>query len=266
MMIVFLRVHVSIQYQVNSTHLYESFYSLTSPTRQLTTHIHDIIRSTLPQLDLDDIFSSQDSIAVELHRSLNGSMNQYGYMIHHSLITKINPNEHVKASMNEMEASKREREAMPQKAEAVRIRLVKDAEGRAERAYLNGIGVARERKAIAMGMKDVASSVVSSQQGGVDADDIIDDQQKKVLNTKSVMDLLLLTQYMDVLTDLNGRRRRYDKNDDDTDTVGEEEEGGSSSLFLTHMPETVSQLSESVRECFGSATCDTVRVDNLLDL
>ena len=265
MMIVFLRVHVSIQYQVNSTHLYESFYSLTSPTRQLTTHIHDIIRSTLPQLDLDDIFSSQDSIAVELHRSLNGSMNQYGYMIHHSLITKINPNEHVKASMNEMEASKREREAMPQKAEAVRIRLVKDAEGRAERAYLNGVGVARERKAIAMGMKDVASSVVSSQGGGVDGDIIIDDQ-KEVLNTKGIMDLLLLTQYMDVLTDLNGRRRRYDKNDDDTDTVGEEEEGGSSSLFLTHMPETVSQLSESVRECFGSATCDTVRVDNLLDL
>ena len=258
MMIVFLRVHVSIQYQVNSTHLYESFYSLTSPTRQLTTHIHDIIRSTLPQLDLDDIFASQDSIAVELHHSLNGSMNQYGYMIHHSLITKINPNEHVKASMNEMEASKREREAMPQKAEGVRIRLVKDAEGRAERAYLNGVGVARERKAIAMGMKDVASSVVS-QRGGVDGDIIIDDQQKEVLNTKSVMDLLLLTQYMDVLTDLNGRRRKYDKNDDETDT-------GSSSLFLTHMPETVSQLSASVRECFGSATCDTVKVDNLLDL
>ena len=252
MMIVFLRVHVSIQYQVNSTHLYESFYSLSSPIRQLTTHINDIIRSTLPQLDLDDIFSSQDSIAFELHHSLNGTMNQYGYVIHHSLITKINPNDHVKASMNEMEASKREREAMPQKAEAVRIKLVKDAEGRAERAYLNGLGVARERKAIAMGMKDVAYSVVS-QKGGVDND--IDDRQV-VNNTLSVMDLLLLTQYMDVLTELNGRRRRG------TEGVEEEEEG--SALFLTHMPDTVSQLSATVRECFTD--CDTVKVDNLLDL
>lgn len=236
---VFLLVHVSIQYQLNSTHLYESFYSLANPTQQLTTHIHDIIRSTLPQLDLDDIFSSQDSIALELHRSLNGSMNQYGYVIEHSLITKISPNEHVKASMNEIEASRRCKLAMPQKAEAVRIQAVKDAEARAERLHLNGIGVARERREIAKGLKDVATSVQSC--------------HDEVICSKGVMDLLLLTQYMDVITDLGGARRRKD-------------DEPSTSLFVNHMPETVTQLSAQARKCFGTARVDTIKVENLLDL
>jgi len=90
-------------------------------------------------MDLDDIFSSQESIALELHRSLNGTMNRYGYLIHHVLLTRIYPNEHVKISMNEMQASKRMKEAMPHKAEAVRLQLVKEAEGRAERDYLKGL-------------------------------------------------------------------------------------------------------------------------------
>jgi len=235
---VFLRLHVSIQYQINSTHLFESFYSMENPTRQLTTYVHDVIRSTLPQLELDDIFLSQDSIALELHRHLNSNMNQYGYIIHHTLITKIWPNDHVKASMNEMEASKREKEAMPHKAEGVRIQLVKEAEAMAERAYLNGVGVSRERREIAMGMKDVVSYE------GISGS-----------NHVVIMDLLLLTQYMDVLTDLNGRSK---------DDIENDESG--SSLFLTHCPETVSQLTATARECFGTATCDTVDEEKLIDM
>lgn len=251
---VFLRVHVSIQYQTNSTHLFESFYSLKSPTRQLITHTYDIMRSTLPQLELDDIFSSQDSIALELHRSLNGTMNKYGYMIHHTLITKISPNDHVKASMNEMEASRRMKEAMPQKAEAVRIQVIKDAEARAERAHLIGVGVARERREIAKGMKGVADSVVRNA-----------DTSGVTISSKGVMDLLLLTQYFDCLTELNSDRgvKKYREPDDE----GQENDSTpTSSLFLMHMPETVSHLTATARECFGSATCDAVKVENLLDI
>lgn len=253
---VFLRVHISIQYQTNSTHLFESFYSLQSPIRQLTTQTHDILRSTLPQLDLDDIFSSQDSIALELHRSLNGNMNQYGYIIHHALICQIQPNDHVKQSMNEMEASKRLKEAMPEKAEAVRIEKVKDAEARAERAYLTGVGIARERRAIANGMREVVDSVISPESD--DGDDK-SSSSASVISPKGVMYLLVLTQYMDVMMDVNGLRGG-------TDDTQDGQEMPSSSLFLTHMPETVTQLTETAQRCFTSATSDTVKVENLLEL
>lgn len=270
---VFIRVHASIQYQTNSTHLYESFYSLQSPARQLTTLTHDILRSTLPQLDLDDIFSSQDSIALELHRSLNGNMNQYGYIIHNALICQIRPNDHVKRSMNEMEVSKRMRQAMPQKAEAVMIEKVKEAEARAEQAHLNGIGVARQRGAIASGMREVVESVVSGKGGeGNNGDDNND-----VVSAKVAMDLLLLTQYFDVIAELAvpGRRGGFGGKEEDAPTAdggGEKDDnrgGPSTSLFLMHMPETVSQLSATARECFAppaSSSSPTVKVENLLEL
>lgn len=246
---VFIRVHVSIQYQANSTHLFEAFYSLASPTRQLTTRVHDMIRSTMPRLYLDDIFSAQDSIASEFHGSLNDGMNRYGLLVHHALITGIYPNECVKRSMNEVQASKRTKEAMPHVAEAARILTVKDAEARAERAYLIGVGVARERREIARGIRDVVDGVDDGCRGA-----------------KSAMDLLLLTQYYDVLTELSGARLGcdFDRDADADDDECREGNGGfATSLFLTHMPDTVSRLTEAATECF---TCDAVRVENLLDL
>mmetsp|Transcript_3628 Transcript_3628/g.7765 ORF Transcript_3628/g.7765 Transcript_3628/m.7765 type:complete len:487 (-) Transcript_3628:2745-4205(-) len=264
---VFLNIHISIQYQADVNHLFESFYTLTSPTLQITSHALDTLRSTLPQMDLDDIFSSQESIALELHRSLNGTMNRYGYLIHHVLLTRIYPNEHVKISMNEMQASKRMKEAMPHKAEAVRLQLVKEAEGRAERDYLNGVGVARERKAIVTGMRDVMEDVLtlalSEKRGHNDDDDSREGKEvasSTAVSTKGVMDLLLLTQYFDLITGLSSSGRYHHRghgNDDDADAT--------SSLMITHTPDTVMQVQEQVRTCFDSIVCNTVSVETLVD-
>jgi len=248
---VILRIHVTVQYQTNAPHLFESFYSLSSPMRLLTTLIHDIIRSNLPQLELDDIFSSQDSIALDLYRSLNGSMNSYGYLIHHALITQIEPNEHVKESMNEMEASRRMKLAMPHKAAAAKVQTVKEAEARAERAYLLGVGVSRQRQAIAHGMKDVAGNVIHGVDGTV------------AIPAKAAMDLLLLTQYFDVLAELKDVRPFRPSGNADVDD--NPEQPSPSSLLLSHMPETVTQLSAAARECFGSGV-EQVKVENLLEL
>ena len=250
---VFVDVRVSIQYQANSNFLFEAFYSLESPTRQLTSQTLNVLRSNLPQMDLDDIFSSQDSIALELHRTLNGNMNKYGYTIQHALLTRIHPNDHVKQSMNEMEASKRMKEAMPHKAEAVKIECVKNAEARAERAYLNGVGVARERRAIAKGMRDVVDSV--------------NDSFISTVSSKGVMDLLVLTQYFDVLTSLNGTGSMSWQEKQDAETAVERKgEMANSSLILNYMPATVQQLQRTARECFGGVTEDTIEVENLLDI
>ena len=241
---VFIRIHVSIQYQTNSTHLYESFYTLSSPIRQLTSNVHDIVRSTMPQLDLDDIFSAQDTIAQNFHDSLNDSMNQYGYLVHRVLITRISPNEHVQQSMNEIVVSKRMKESMSHKAEAIKIEIVKNAEAKAEREYLIGVGVARERREVVRGMRDTVSS-----------------KRNNGVSTKTAMDLLLLTQYYSVLEDLRGCSK-----DKKSATGGDEcveDTTSSTTLLLTHMPDTVSNLTETVRECFGSTTTNTA---NLIEL
>ena len=198
----------------------------------------DALRSKLPQMELDCIFASYEEIALDLHRTLNGSMNKYGFSIEHALLTHIQPDDLVKHSMNEIQASKRMKEAAPYKAEAAKIELVKDAEAKAEKAHLNGIGIARQRRAIAAGMQEVFHDAQLS---------------NATVSSKGVMDLLVLTQYMDVITSINAKGKDV-----------EHGQGEESFLMLTHMPDTVGQLHEQVEDSFVSLTED-VQIEILLD-
>jgi regulator of protease activity HflC (stomatin/prohibitin superfamily) len=89
--------------------------------------------------------------------------------------------------MNEINASRRLKEAAYQRAEGEKILKVKRAEGEAESMYLSGIGVARQRKAIMDGLKD---SIVQFQA------DI------SGTRPKDIMDLLVLNQYFDTLQEM----------------------------------------------------------------
>merc|ERR1712238_7418 len=64
-----------------------------------------------------------------------------GYEIVDALVTDLSPDARVKASMNEINASKRLKEAASHKAEADKVRQVKAAEADAEARYLSGLGV-----------------------------------------------------------------------------------------------------------------------------
>ena len=52
----------------------------------------------------------------------------------------------VKEAMNEINAAQRLRMAAVEKAEAAKVRVVKDAEADAESKFLQGAGVARQRQ------------------------------------------------------------------------------------------------------------------------
>ncbi|XP_022009159.1 hypersensitive-induced response protein 1-like isoform X3 [Helianthus annuus] len=76
------------------------------------------------------------------------AMSAYGYEIVQTLIVDIEPDEHVKRAMNEINAAARLRMAATEKAEAEKILQIKRAEGEAESKYLSGLGIARQRQAI----------------------------------------------------------------------------------------------------------------------
>ena len=121
-------------------------------------------------------------------------MSEYGFVIHNALVTDISPDSRVKTAMNEINASKRLKEAAFEKAEGEKILLVKSAEAEAESKYLSGVGVARQRKAIVDGLRDSISKFAGNVKGST---------------PKDVIDLLLLTQYFDMLKDIgqqNGTR------------------------------------------------------------
>jgi len=209
---VFVQVAVSVQYRVLTEKTYDAFYRLTDPAEQIRAYVFDVIRSTLPKLELDAAFESKDDIANACQAQLQKVMTDYGYEILESLVTDLSPDQRVKASMNEINASKRMKMASLHKAEADKIRQVKAAEAEAEARYLSGVGVARQRKAIVDGLQQSINAFKSDVKG---------------TSPKDVMDLLLLTQYFDLLRDV-----------------------GASNIFLCHEPEAVANLQGQVNRGF----------------
>ena len=178
---------------------------------RIQSYVFDVVRSTVPKMELDEAFTSKDEVATAVLTQLQDVMKDYGYEILNTLVTDLSPDNKVKASMNEINASKRLKEASSHKAEADKIKQVKAAEAEAEARYLSGLGVARQRKAIVQGLQESVSEF-SNEVG---------------TRPKDVMDILLLSQYFDTLN-----------------TVG------ANTLFVNHDPSTVASLQESISGSF----------------
>lgn len=209
---VFVQVQVSVQFRVLEEEAYNAFYRLSDPRGQIQSYVFDVVRSTVPRMELDQTFASKADIALAVKEKLKSVMLQYGYEIMEALVTDLAPDIKVKASMNEINASKRLKEAASHKAEADKVKQVKAAEAEAEARYLSGLGVARQRKAIVQGLQTSVSEFSDNVENAT---------------PKDVMDILLLTQYFDTLSAV-----------------------GANSMILEHDPATVAVLQKQVGKSF----------------
>jgi len=149
--------------------------------------VYDVIRSTFPRMTLDQAFEAKDEVAMSVKNELTTIMSAYGFTIMQALVTDVTPDSKVKAAMNEINASKRMKEATVERAEGEKEMIVKAAEADAESKYLSGVGVAKQRKAIVDGLRDSIMQFSGNVNG---------------TSPKDVIDLLLLTQYFDMLKDV----------------------------------------------------------------
>jgi len=210
---VFVNVVIAVQYQIIPTEAYSAHYKLSRPDAQITSYVFDVVRATIPKMNLDETFEAKDNVAKAVQEQLEEVMHQYGYAIKQALVVDLSPDFKVQAAMNEINAQQRLRFAMSEKAEGEKILSVKAAEADAESKYLSGVGVARQRKAIVDGLK---TSIVEFSGGVAGA------------TPKDVMDLLLLTQYFDMLREVGS-----------VDT--------NKTLFLPHGPASVTDLQTTLQ-------------------
>lgn len=117
---VFVQIPISVQYNVMPTKVYDAFYKLSDPVKQIESFVYNVILGHVPKLTLDETFDQQSQIAIDVKNSLDASMSEFGYTIVKSLITDIVPDEKVKAAMNDINAAAREREATVSRAETER--------------------------------------------------------------------------------------------------------------------------------------------------
>jgi regulator of protease activity HflC (stomatin/prohibitin superfamily) len=210
---VFVRVEVAVQYRVITESAFDAYYRLSDPRGQIQSYVFDVVRSTVPRMELDEAFASKNEIAQQVLQQLENVMKDYGYQILNALVTDLAPDARVKASMNEINASKRLKEAASHKAEADKVQQVKAAEADAEARYLSGLGVARQRKAIVEGLQSSIAEFSDTVEG---------------VSSKDVMDILILTQYFDTLGAV-----------------------GANNLILEHEPASVAMLQAQVNRSLG---------------
>lgn len=151
---VFVRLKISVQFQVIKEKVYDAFYKLESPHDQITSYVFDVVRAEVPKMKLDDVFERKDDIAIAVKQELNEAMINYGYDIIKTLVTDIDPDVQVKAAMNRINAAEREKVAAEYEAEAERIKIVAKARAEAESKRLQGQGIADQRREIARGLEE----------------------------------------------------------------------------------------------------------------
>jgi regulator of protease activity HflC (stomatin/prohibitin superfamily) len=118
MLLVFVYIRVSVQFRVLVERAYDAYYSLADPQRQIQTYVFDVIRDAIPRMSLDEVFESKSSISDIVFTRLQQVMKDFGYEIVETLVANVTPNELVKYSMNEINASRRLKEATPHRGEA----------------------------------------------------------------------------------------------------------------------------------------------------
>lgn len=151
---VFVRLKISVQFQVIKDKVYDAFYKLENPHDQITSYVFDVVRAEVPKMKLDDVFERKDDIAIAVKQELNEAMVNYGYDIIKTLVTDIDPDLQVKEAMNRINAAEREKVAAEYEAEAERIKIVAKARAEAESKRLQGQGIADQRREIARGLEE----------------------------------------------------------------------------------------------------------------
>ncbi|KAL3716496.1 hypothetical protein ACJRO7_008142 [Eucalyptus globulus] len=211
---VFVNVVASVQYRALASKASDAFYKLTNTRSQIQAYVFDVIRASVPKLNLDDAFEQKNEIAKAVEDELEKAMSAYGYEIVQTLIVDIEPDERVKRAMNEINAAARLRVAANEKAEAEKILQIKKAEGEAESKYLSGLGIARQRQAIVDGLRASVLGFSENVPG---------------TTAKDVMDMVLVTQYFDTMKEIGASSK-------------------SSAVFIPHGPGAIRDVTTQIRD------------------
>lgn len=187
---VFVKMKVSVQYQVIRNNVKDAYYRLENPENQITSYVFDVVRAEVPKTRLDDVFVRKDDIANAVKSELQDAMQSYGYDIIKALVTDIDPDEQVKHAMNRINAAEREKTAAEYESEAQRIRIVAVAKAEAESKKLQGQGIADQRREIAKGLEESVRML-----------------NKVNIGSQEASSLIVVTQHYDTLQAIGANNR-----------------------------------------------------------
>uniref|UniRef100_A0A452YCF9 Band 7 domain-containing protein n=1 Tax=Aegilops tauschii subsp. strangulata TaxID=200361 RepID=A0A452YCF9_AEGTS len=118
---VFVTIVASIQYRAMEDKANDAYYKLSNPKSQIQSYVFDVIRASIPKLQLDDVFEQKNDIAKSVEQELEKAMFAYGYEIVQTLIVDIEPDEKLQECV--LRQMRRQRQKRSFKSRELRERL-----------------------------------------------------------------------------------------------------------------------------------------------
>ncbi|KAK6924960.1 hypothetical protein RJ641_009286, partial [Dillenia turbinata] len=168
---VFVNVVASVQYRAMADKAIDAFYKLSNTRTQGQPFLWydpkktERLGASVPKLNLDDVFKQKNDIAKAVEDELEKT-----------LIVDIEPDEHMKRPMNEINAAKNSKSSSL------------CAEVEAEAKYLAGLGITHRSQAIVDCLHDSMLGIEVNVPG---------------TTVKDVMDMVLITQYIDTMKEIS---------------------------------------------------------------
>lgn len=177
-----VKVVVAVQMQVNPDNAYAAFYRMSDVENQVAVHVTDSVQSVVQRLHSGK-GTVKKQIETLCNKRLQEVLAEYGYNVTKTLCVGYFFADQGVADADRQIAEKRnEVESTKLSADADKIRVVKAAEAERDAHELQGEGIARQRAAIADGLRDSFRA-----HGG------------PTPSTKEISELLLISENFDTL-------------------------------------------------------------------
>ncbi len=170
----FLTIPWALQFRVLESKVKEAYYELDDPRGQMTSYILNTLRGEASNLTMQDLFKSNESFERAVNETLSARFDKYGYEIINVLVDDPQPSQELKVAFDEVIASKREKEAAQNKADAVRIKMIGEAEAEGESLKIKAKAFKEFRKEIAEGNSDAIEVFLRDLDGSLSAKDVLD--------------------------------------------------------------------------------------------
>lgn len=180
-----VNVHLkaNLIYAIRADSSIKYWYELSDPKQTIASFVENYVRSFVATQTHEELLERREEIANYLVEHLKERFLTWGIDIHGFQVMDIVFPIEITNAMSQVVASQRLREAALNQAEGQKIRVVKEAEAEKESRILLGEGVAGERQAIIDGLKRSIDDMK-----GIDG-----------LNTREVMNLIVMSQYFDTV-------------------------------------------------------------------
>ncbi len=178
-----ITLDTTLVYHIMPDKVADAYYSLGDPIAVIKSTLENSIRSYVANQTHEEILQKRDELTQYLIEHLTIKFEEWGRVIDAFQVKDVILPIEITNAMSRVIASKRLQEAAEFEANASKILKVKAAEADRESRKLSGLGVAEERQAIIDGLK----LSIENMQSATGA------------NTNEVMNVVMLTQYMDAL-------------------------------------------------------------------